>query len=618
MNICLQAPEILQLICDQLPCEYRDRKDVLAVALSCRALLEPALNRLWYTLPSFKPIMTTLPAGLWNVEKKGGPNVFSKWMIVGLRRAITPTDLDRYMGFYAHRIREVRLWNLRMIWTPEAWHGLQMATNWKHGALSPSALKVSWALTKETNFTLPADMLDPSFPFFSLFLGPRTTSISFDYNSEVPVHATSIGSAKNIPSALKELRLNNINRTASGLLFLGNHIRSSSWDRLETLKIPNIPPGTLAQLSTLPCLATLEVWSLSGIPLLHRYFKRDLAASPAHLSTISSNAFRPLKVLRIRGVKTSDFEALLQQLPPCNQIHTLKCTLDSIPSSRNMKALLVSIRLHCNPASLRKVGIHVFIADVVPQEEGVKAQVNAGIDLGPLLDFAKLETLSLNLSTTGVNLDPNDIDHIVESFPSLVKLKIDAETFDSRVPCIDHNHVLQLLYGLKDLRKLGLRFNATNITGREEIPGGSSEDEEDEDDDRGDGEDDDENEEGGDEEEEEEEGGEEKEEGEEGEEEEEEGDDDVEEEGEDQEEEDDEDETETEDKSKKPAPLKTFWVGDSPIYSPKAVASFFKKHCPKLSVGSSLHTIYFDDDPPETMPVMVYKRRWEAVSSYMD
>ncbi|KAF6751099.1 hypothetical protein DFP72DRAFT_498787 [Ephemerocybe angulata] len=515
------------------------------------------------------------------------------------------------MGFYAHRIREVRLWNLRMIWTPEAWHGLQMATNWKHGALSPSASKVFWALTNVTNFTIPADILNPSFPFFSLFLGPKTTSISFDYDSEVPVHAASIGSAKNIPSALKELRLNNINRTASGLLFLGNHIRSSSWDCLETLEIPNIPPGTLAQLSTLPCLATLEVWSLSGIPLLHKYSTRDLAAPPAHLSAISSDAFRPLKALRIRYAKTSDFEALLQRLPPCNQVHTLKCTLDSIPSSRNMSALLLSIRLHCNPESLRKVGIHVFIANVVPQEEGVKAQVNAGIDLGPLLDFAKLETLSLNLSTTGVNLDPNDIDNIVESFPNLVKLKIDAETFDSRVPRIDHNHVLQLLYGLKDLRKLGLRFNATNITGREEIPEGSSEDEEEQDDDMGDGEDDDENEEGGAEEEEE---------GEEGEEEEEEGDDDVEEEGEDQEEDDDEDETETEteDKSKKPASLKTFWVGDSPIYSPKAVASFFKKHCPKLSVGSSLHTIYFDDDPPETMPVMVYKRRWEAVSSYMD
>lgn len=70
MNRCLQAPEILRLICDELPTDGRDaRQRLLAVALSCRALLEPALDRLWHTVSTFEILRCTLPSDVWKVEK---------------------------------------------------------------------------------------------------------------------------------------------------------------------------------------------------------------------------------------------------------------------------------------------------------------------------------------------------------------------------------------------------------------------------------------------------------------------------------------------------------------------------------------------------------------------
>ncbi|KAF6751097.1 hypothetical protein DFP72DRAFT_908467 [Ephemerocybe angulata] len=543
MNICLQAPEVLQLICQQLSNEYFGRRYLLAAALSCRALLEPALDMLWYSLPSFKPIVTTLPSDLWKVEKEGG-STFRKWTIMGVRRAITTDDLDRYMTYYARRVREVNIGGLKITLTPEAWHGLQMATSWKHGALSPFAYKVSWPLTGGVQYALPSENLNQSLPFFSLFLGPDTTVVDFTYDSRVPIHAASIRSAYKIPSKLKILSLNDIDRSTSGLVFLENYLRTSSWDHLEILRVPNVTPKSLAQLSTLPVLATLDLWDLSGIPHLYTYSDDDLEAPPEHISSMSGDAFRSLKILKARCKSTFEFEALLQHVPPRNQVHSLKCLLGSIPSSRDIGSLFTSIRLHCNPESLRKLGVQVY-GDPEVEEESLKVEVNEGVNLRPLLDFEKLETLSLNLSTTGINLNPEDIDYIVECFPSLVKLKIDANTFDSRLPLIDHSHFLKLIYGLKHLRKLGLRFNATNITGDEDRPGALSE---------GKGE-----------------------------------------------------------EEKHSGSLKMLWVGDSPIYSSDRVASFLKRHCPELE--SSIYTIYFEEDPPERMPVMVYKRRWEAVET---
>jgi hypothetical protein len=59
MDECLSIPEILPLLCDGL-----EAKDLLSTALSCRAYLEPALDKLWYHVKSFKPLIACLPEDL--------------------------------------------------------------------------------------------------------------------------------------------------------------------------------------------------------------------------------------------------------------------------------------------------------------------------------------------------------------------------------------------------------------------------------------------------------------------------------------------------------------------------------------------------------------------------
>ncbi|KAF6751107.1 hypothetical protein DFP72DRAFT_498877 [Ephemerocybe angulata] len=469
MNRCLQAPEILQLICDQLPNgRNSDRQRLLAVALSCRALLEPALDRLWHTIYSIKPMTSILPGDLWTKERKVGPNA-TKFTVLGLRRAIQSTDLDRYVAYYAQRIRVVDFGPaLNRTFSPEAWRGLELATNWKHGALSPSARKIVWTLTPLKQSVLPKEALDQAFPYFSLFLGPKTTCLHVSFDSGVPIHVASIRSAVNIPLELKELKLKDVGNFPT--TFMGNYLKSFSWERLKVLRIANLPADAISHLSTLPLLATIEVWAFRKLSRLYTYSaETDIDNPPDHLAAIPDNAFRALQTLELNGNDIESVEAFVQYLPPKNQLRKFKCVLRSNPpNSRGLRDLIVTIRLHCDIRHLKKITIkggHGLPA----VEERLHVQVDEGINLDPLFVF-NLESLTINLPSIAVNLNGQDINDMSDSFPNLRKLKIDTDIHDSRIPLIDHKDFLKLLYDFSCLRKLGLRFNATGITGQEQKP----------------------------------------------------------------------------------------------------------------------------------------------------
>ncbi|KAF6751096.1 hypothetical protein DFP72DRAFT_908466 [Ephemerocybe angulata] len=454
---CFQAPEILQLICAQLPIDRTsDRQRLLAFALSCKAILEPALDRLWFKIPSFRPIMTTLPADLWKAERKPGPNS-NRYTLLTLQRAVTAVDLERYIAYYSYRIREVEIGILKATFSAEAWQGLQLATRWTPGALSPSAQRVAWSLTTAKQVAVPQDALNQAFPYFSLFLGPATTRVQFTFDSGPP----------DIPLKLKRLKLKDFATYSATTPFAGTYLQSSSWDNLEVLRLANIPESAIPHLSTLPRLASLEFWRLSMQPR-HTYTQEHIERPPGHLRAMADNGFRSLETLRVTGDKGEDVVAFLQHLSPKNRLRVLKCTLTD--HSVDIDHLILTIRLHCNPDYLRKLVVKGSPGQLpTSYEESLNITVDGGLNIRPLEAFNQLQTLSINLQSA-VNLTVGDIAHIIVSFSNLIKLKIDTRILDSRFPTIDHNQLLELMYNLPNLKKLGLRFNATLITGDEVKP----------------------------------------------------------------------------------------------------------------------------------------------------
>lgn len=70
---CLLIPEIVQLISGEVDTSFHGvekRKALSALAQTCRSFQEPALNLLWHTLHSIKPLIMCMPSNLWKLKKK--------------------------------------------------------------------------------------------------------------------------------------------------------------------------------------------------------------------------------------------------------------------------------------------------------------------------------------------------------------------------------------------------------------------------------------------------------------------------------------------------------------------------------------------------------------------
>ena len=59
MHPCLRIPEVMHLVCGEV-----DKPTALALALTCKTFLDPALDRLWNEIYSFDPIIACLSSDL--------------------------------------------------------------------------------------------------------------------------------------------------------------------------------------------------------------------------------------------------------------------------------------------------------------------------------------------------------------------------------------------------------------------------------------------------------------------------------------------------------------------------------------------------------------------------
>ena len=80
MHRCLLIPEIARLICSELR-NVGARKSLAALAQTCLAISEPALDSLWYEIHDIIPLVKCMPPDLWRLdidgERKKLVNLFS-------------------------------------------------------------------------------------------------------------------------------------------------------------------------------------------------------------------------------------------------------------------------------------------------------------------------------------------------------------------------------------------------------------------------------------------------------------------------------------------------------------------------------------------------------------
>ena len=107
MHHCLHLDEILGLIFDHITISTYETKNaldgptLLAFLKTCRSISVPAAARLWRSLPSFVPLLLTMPEDLVEIEEHGEhlftPRTVVSWVQFGIQwfnqRLINPSRL---------------------------------------------------------------------------------------------------------------------------------------------------------------------------------------------------------------------------------------------------------------------------------------------------------------------------------------------------------------------------------------------------------------------------------------------------------------------------------------------------------------------------------------------
>jgi hypothetical protein len=458
---CLRIPEVLRLIYDEL-----DKRTSLSLALTCKAFLEPGLDRIWRNITSFKPLIGCIPEDIWkpdviSVPKRWGFNIF---MVCGHfnfqqrsltkkfqspRRDLTSQDLRRYLRYYAPRIRQFSPYlhtRMRML-SIEALQALQIATEYQAGALAPRLQEFHWYRPQQCILALGEPFARVLAPFMSMFLGKSLVSLTVDVDaSDPPVYISSVR------LAMKQLPLlRSLNLGLAG--FSEGWTQPSLWNvgGLERIKVGNIPIGVIPHLASLPNLTSLEV---NGIQV----------QSPAPPIAPNPTGFASLTKLEGCSDSPSDIKHILQHLAPHNDLNAVEWSHSLSTSVSDYQETIDAIAQYCSP-SLRQLDL--FGIDAV-DEERLDFDAEEPIDISPLFQFAHLRELDINIAES-VPVTPEFLAQVPDAWPHINRLVLCPTVPSSQTPLIDHSHIFELARKTPSLRTLGLRFDSTRITGQETV-----------------------------------------------------------------------------------------------------------------------------------------------------
>ncbi|KAF6761341.1 hypothetical protein DFP72DRAFT_959293 [Ephemerocybe angulata] len=451
----LQIPEVVRSICNEL-----DRSSALAMSLTCRAFFEPGLDSLWHSLDSFEPLLACLPADLWRIEQKNIRDRNTLTSVHCLKRALVPADVDRYLTRYAPRIRRLKadIYKAKRVPSLELLQALQVVTDFQPGALAPLLRSFRW---------IPGDMIKLEFgleysnniqPFMPLFVGASVTNLMFNMKSSLRLHAlTLLATAKRLPY-LETLVLG-----SETVQFADDYLRSSPWNHLKHLEIKTFLPSAIPYMASIPQLTRLFITSLEEIP---RRYPNDSGATGRQIP-LPIQGFSCLKVLSIKAATCSTIIGFFQHLPTLTKLQELIAfALARCSSEREAQDTIDAIAERLNPNifwDLQLCDSVGNVPDYAPKED---SEYRPPITIAPFYIFKRLKFITVGFSHW-ISITPDDIARMRTAWTKIETMDIVETCPIEPAPLIDHTHLLHLLDGCPSLKTVGLRFDATRVSGKE-------------------------------------------------------------------------------------------------------------------------------------------------------
>ncbi|KAJ7617651.1 hypothetical protein DFH06DRAFT_1364343 [Mycena polygramma] len=412
MHRVLQIPELVELVCSQIPSGYSagdhgvsGRHDLAILARTAKIFLNPALDNLWSTQYTLAHILRCMPVGLWTEPMPARGSMYG----LELARPIMPSDWER-PSFYLPRVKSL---------------------DFSEDSDLPSGdiLEIFAFCHPEPLFpnlrSLPWSYLDSAlFPYIHIFLGPRLWQLEINLPSTVAHLSILPTIARKCPSlAIRHSR--RLPRAYSHSRFVLSLEYLATLPMLKDLRVENLDEFTPLPPSCDPTFLTLtrlELWP------------RTLESASSCITSLS---------------------------PP--ELANLMVTC-SVPSLRlsAISSLYRVVQQALPQVSLRSLYINIHSDDDTTLPDSWMAKHAL---LHTLFYFPHLTSLTLQIPG-GFDLDDASAFDIARAWPNLRNLDLIP---DEVVPG-DRRTTLAALYIFADncagLESLAIEFNALTIPAR--------------------------------------------------------------------------------------------------------------------------------------------------------
>ncbi|KAJ7143956.1 hypothetical protein C8R44DRAFT_864961 [Mycena epipterygia] len=440
MHRSLSLPEIVGHIFAQVrepPYDARDTHSLAALARTCTAFLDSALNYLWESQDTIANILGCFPAGVVRkVANQDGSTIDCCAL-----RSMSPTDWERPL-FYSFRVKRLDMWQ-RATWLARTSLSESICSNWPGGHLFPNlealALRLGYEDENPVRTTHWIDFLfSPRIKELDLDFGPSVALLS-EVVPTLTAQYTSVLTCARITTGLDEQYDESAYRSVSAFVL---NLR-----RVESLTAEDLDREALEYLGS---LSTLKLLQLVAARMPFRPV--DNTTSPPHIYSF-------LETLLLDSTTFECVIAFIDVFHNC-PLQTLWIeSLYDVPTGDAYKRLYSALATNCRSQSLRTINID----SDSPIDENSDRTMNAitGDVLSTLFCFANLVHVWLNPSC-GFDLSDADISDLACAWPLIERLELinGSSNISSSVT----------LYGLyafaqhcPNLEVLGINFDATGL-----------------------------------------------------------------------------------------------------------------------------------------------------------
>ncbi|KAI0944045.1 hypothetical protein AcV7_001973 [Taiwanofungus camphoratus] len=459
MHNCLKISEILTVIIEHAYSDPDSRpviatRTLVALALTCKTFLEPALDRLWHEQQTLVPLVKTLPVDAWS-EVEGdivaqerkmdrGELIREKTMqrVVSITRTLVPQDWSRF-DMYASRVKSLGF-ETRKIRVNRRTHTFDegvydhLIRDREAALLLPNVHRLMW-----TTSDIDANVLS----YAQLFIGPCLKSLCLHFFNDLPQDSYSmVASLEKIcpSSSLIDFEMLSVpfKRRSHLLTQLLHAPNSISFRRFWVF---GLSKDDIVRLASLPRLRAVKL----GMKHIYDDNFQFLAKACIH------PMFPSLQVLEINVDSITACGALLKVMKSCSLRHLTVCST-RLESPEVLHEFLTNLYTHCSQESLQGIRIIDVPGDHVPRGDlGIN-----GYALDPLFAFRNLRSVYFDC-WCGHELDNATLVKLASSWPLLEVFSMGVNHGWSQISGWTFAGVAQLLRLCPNLRSLGMAIDVS-------------------------------------------------------------------------------------------------------------------------------------------------------------